>query len=371
MSEKNIKGRDLLNKYAKGDTDKEEKLLIENWYNQLNTGAPAPDHTIIQEDQQYSLLEFRKSHSTARRNQLIRQWGSIAAVLIMCASIAFLLHRFNEPAVVNIADIKPGGSGATLVIGGKRISLNDKGSGAIIAEGGVKISKIDSNLVAYEQLAGSGNVENTLITEKGQTFSIRLSDGTLVYLNASSSIKYNSHLVDEGVRKVVLSGEAYFEVAKDKSHPFIVESKGQQIEVLGTHFNVKAYDTEEATKTTLLEGSVKVSNSTAQVQLSPGEQARLSMRGGTLSKERVNAEDEIAWKNGILSFNGEDIYVIIRQLERWYNVNIAIDPHMPHEKFYGQLSRQSPLTEVLKILAINDVEISQDGQGIRISRKNK
>jgi len=167
-----------------------------------------------------------------------------------------------------------------------------------------------------------------------------------------------------------LDGEAYFEVAKNKAMPFRVKSGMQTVEVLGTHFNINAYQDESAIKTTLLEGSVKISSGSGEALIVPGQQAVVNRTGvhGVL-KMAANVEKETAWKNGLFSFQGDDIKTIMRQVARWYNVTIAYDDNITSEKFNGEISRTSNLADVFKILELNDVKLSVNGNTVTVSSK--
>lgn len=375
MTDKNKRAKELLQRYIAGQSGKSERLLLEDWYNQLQFTRHPAEESMLREDQEASLLQFRKEHQRVKKLRSFRRTVAAAALILLFLAGTLLLQNSRDSKTEYISGrdkIMPGSSGATLIIGGnKKIALNQQTIGSIETVTGLNISKVSENQIDYTTASDDVNPTNTLLTANGQTFSIKLSDGTLVYLNASSSISYKSNIQSGGKREVQLSGEAYFEVAKDAKHPFIVETNGQRIRVLGTHFNINAYSNESYVKTTLLEGSVMVSTGNSSLMLRPGEQARLSLSNAVLNKRAVDADEEIAWKNGILSFNGEDIYVIMRQLARWYNLTVSYDEDLPREKFYGQLSRNSPLPEVLKILAMNNLQFRQEGRNIHVSIKKQ
>lgn len=211
---------------------------------------------------------------------------------------------------------------------------------------------------------------NTIATPKGGQYQVRLPDGSKVWLNAASSLKYLASFSAWNERKVELSGEAYFEVAKDKDHPFVVKTENQEVIVLGTHFNINSYKDEPATKTTLLEGSVRVSllgttstastiNTTqkiskgkpAEIILKPGEQATLI--GNNIRVSPQNAEDAIAWKDGYFMFNNESLESVMRKISRWYNLDVVFaDASIKNQTFYGRMSRFSKVSQVLKSLAL-------------------
>jgi ferric-dicitrate binding protein FerR (iron transport regulator) len=188
-----------------------------------------------------------------------------------------------------------------------------------------------------------------------------------VWLNAASSITYPT--VFKGAeREVTLNGEGYFEVTKNKAMPFRVKSALQTIEVLGTHFNVNAYGDEALLKTTLLEGSVKVTSAINSILIVPGEQAVISRTGNSaISKQQVNLDKEVAWKNGVFSFADEDIREVMRQVSRWYDIDVVYEGDMPTEKFFGEISRSSKLTDVFRILELNNMKFSVEGKTVKVS----
>ena len=193
-----------------------------------------------------------------------------------------------------------------------------------------------------------------------------LSDGTKVWLNAMSSLRYPATFRGRE-RNVELTGEAYFEVAKNKEMPFRVKSGIQTVRVLGTHFNVNAYADEADIKTTLLEGSVEVSAAANKQLIAPGQQSVFEMQKGALYKLNIDADKEIAWKNGVFQFDGDDIKTIMRQVSRWYNIDVAYSGEIPAVKFFGGISRGSKLSDVLKILELNEMHFERRGSSILVS----
>ncbi|MNL08096.1 fec operon regulator FecR [compost metagenome] len=214
------------------------------------------------------------------------------------------------------------------------------------------------------------NQLNTLSTEKGETYILTLPDKSKVWLNAASSLTYTAALMERGVRRVKLTGEAYFEIFKDKAHPFVVESKEQQVEVLGTHFNINAYEDEFVVKTTLLEGSVKISNAGSRSSiLKPGQQAVLSDRGIVL--KNVEAEDAIDWKSGYFMFNNESLESGLKRIARWYNVQIIYeDESLKGETFFGRISKFEKISKVFSMLERTDiVRFKIEGNKIFVRKK--
>ncbi len=210
---------------------------------------------------------------------------------------------------------------------------------------------------------------NTLTTAKGETYQIILPDQTKVWLNAASSIKFPVTFAGLDQRKIQLSGEAYFEVSKDKRHPFIVTTGKQEVEVLGTHFNINSYADEPATKTTLLEGAVKVRSRTAvsdNVILKPGQQSNLTTPGNITVDEAD--PDVTAWKDGKFRFNNTSLESILRQLSRWYNVDINYVNGVPDEKFTGGIDRNLTASEALDIFRYMKVRFKIEGRTILVTK---
>lgn len=311
------------------------------------------------------------------QKKTVRIWPRIAAIAAAVVLIAFGVqfftgdkggsHNYDHLAA---NDIAPGKVGATLTLSdGKKIRLDDAVNGIIAREAGISVSKTGGGQVVYQIKAGRGdkNMVHTLATTKGETYVLTLPDQTKVWLNAASSLTYNTALVSNGVRRVKLTGEAYFEVAKDKDHPFVVESGDQKVEVLGTHFNVNAYSDEKAYRTTLLEGSVKVSEGGQSKILSPGSQAVNS--GGDIKLNTVDTDLAVAWKNNNFIFDRLNIRQIMRIIERWYDVEVVYDGEVPAGTFWGSVSRFGKVSQVLIPLeATGNVHFRIEGRTIYVSR---
>ncbi|TZF83079.1 DUF4974 domain-containing protein [Pedobacter sp. BS3] len=300
-------------------------------------------------------------NSIERRTQglsksLYTVWVKVAAVVLLVLGIGlwqYAERSGNKQHVVQTADtIKPGGNRALLTLSdGTRIALNDLKDGVVKHEKGVRIIKVKGQ-VKYEIIPEEINepaTYNTITTPLGGQFSVKLPDGTQVWLNASSSLRYPTRFSANN-RTVNLQGEGYFEVAKDKFRPFRVETSRQTIEVLGTHFNVQAYTNEEITRTTLIEGSVKVlvteAGNHSSFLLKPGQQANL---GKTMSIAATDTVEAISWKNGRFYFNSSTLPEVMRQLERWYNVEVDYT-QAPAIHFNGVISRYADLGSVLNML---------------------
>jgi transmembrane sensor len=367
--------KELVEKYNNGLANAEERVWVENWY---------LDESRKQQlsDQQIDFLHLKEEiwKGTMQKSGLgkravvkpLQLWTRIVAAAVILLVFGLGLYVYNRGNVWNnthTADIPPGGNKAILTLAnGQQIVLNDAAKGEISKQSGISVSKSkDGELiytVADANVAQIENTLNTISTPKGGQYTVMLSDGTKVMLNSASSLTFPTSFGDED-RRVELNGEAYFEVAKHKNSRFKVISGIQTVEVLGTHFNVNAYADEESIKTTLLEGAVKVSTSSAAMVIEPGEQAILN--GNALVKNRVNTAKETAWINGVFSFDRDNIKSVMRQVSRWYDVNIVYVGPLNQEEYFGEISRTSKLSEVFKILEINNVRFDVKGKTVRVS----
>ncbi|MEO6684993.1 MAG: FecR domain-containing protein [Dyadobacter sp.] len=278
------------------------------------------------------------------------------------------------------ADAAPGGNKAMLTLSdGSVINLNEAGDGQIASQSGIKINKVTDGQLVYgkqmkgeDQVSNKSGIYNQITTPKAGQYQISLSDGTKVWLNSLSSIRFPAVFTGEE-RKVEITGEVYFEVASmslnNKRVPFRVVSNNQMIEVIGTHFNVNSYRDESVVKTTLLEGSVKVSTiangkvSLETVKLKPGEQSIVKPKQAVISVEKVDTESAVAWQKGYFKFKDTDIQEVMRQLSRWYDLDVVYSGPLPQDQFTGYVSKKVAVSSVLNIL--------EEGGGVKFTIKNK
>lgn len=301
-----------------------------------------------------------------------RWWQYAAAVAVLIGITGIWWHQWSnprQPSTPIVAHIAPGTNKAVLQLSdGSTIALTDVQNGVVGQQGAAQLVKLDSGFLAYQQEKGGTTKEqvyNTLITPRGGQFKIMLPDGSMVWLNAASSLNYPASFTGDK-REVSLTGEAYFEVASKAGQPFIVKSKGQTVEVLGTQFNIKAYDDEPVAATTLLTGKVKVTGTDFSRVLQPGEQAsRQESRGWQLIKG-IDTDQVIAWKNGFFSFNQSDITTVMRELSRWYDVEVVFDTQNRQQAFVGEIPRNVSLDKALQILSLSDIHYTIKGRTIHI-----
>lgn len=313
----------------------------------------------------------------ASRIKVWKLWTAAAAALVV-GLFGFYQYSVNKTLQRNIfaADIEPGKNKAFLKLAnGKIISLNDATNGQIANEAGISISKTKDGQLIYNVQQGDRqsdeNRTNTISTPNGGQWQVRLPDGTMVWLNASSSLTYPLAFSGKKSRKVELNGEAYFEVAKNVSHPFVVKTNKQEITVLGTHFNVANYADETLSKTTLLEGSVEVrlNNAPESHTLQPGDQAEIT--ANLIHIKKVDTDEAIAWKNGYFMFNNEKQENILRKIARWYDVEIVYaDAKAKEITYYGTVSRFDNVSKVLhKFQETGEVRFEIDGKKVIVYKR--
>lgn len=299
-----------------------------------------------------------------QKNSLLRalpwlKWTAAAAAACVLAIAGYQLFNANSTKSGNVlaaqenvkTDFLPGSKNKAVLIlaDNSQIVLDSTNAGILGKQGNAMIRKTENGAIIYEngleQLQASGTVYNTLEIPVGGEYSLVLSDGSKVWLNSASKLKFPVKFTGDS-REVEVSGEAYFEIAKNKSKPFRVHFNNSTVEVLGTHFNVSAYDNDNIQAVTLLEGSVKVLNARNEVKIKPGEQARLS-DASFINVKQVDAEEAVAWKNGYFSFADEDIKSIMKKLARWYGFTTEYHGNIDGEHFGGMISRFKNISEVL------------------------
>jgi transmembrane sensor len=347
--------------------------IIGNYYDQL----PLQYH--MEPEVAEALFRSILPESTPSKSVDIRSNGwrryIAAAVIVGLVALTGILWwaKRNEvsdsPVAVNVYknDVKPGGNHAILTLAnGAHIRLDSAGKGNVASQGGAQLIKLDSGNLTYKALANDHNVSyNTLATPAGGQYQVTLSDGTRVWLNALSSIRFPTTF-QGGSRSVDLIGEAYFEVAKDKRRPFHVNANGVDVQVLGTEFNMNAYSDEPNTKTTLVRGAVRLAKANTTLLLKPGQEGKTSGTSGLVLDKDVNMDRTLAWKNGKFSFEGANIRTIMRQIGRWYNVEIRYQGDPGDYLFDGQIGRDLNLSEVLTGLSKSNVHFKIEGNVLTV-----
>lgn len=380
---------ELIQRYRNGACTDEEKNLLENWYNsrlqQPYLSLSETEEALIGESIKNRI--DRELESIDRPNNTVPMWRRpaiwwvAAASLLAMVTVTYLALRNQVKTKVVAVTGKqaapaamPGGNKALLTLAdGTVIVLDSAANGQITTQGATMIVKKQDGQLVYDA-TGNKPVDghttwNTISTPRGGQYQVVLPDGSKVWLNAASSLRFPAGF-EGNERRVELSGEAYFEVEKGKM-PFIVKlisganSEAGEVKVMGTHFNINNYADEGSIKTTLLEGMVQVVSHGSAV-LKPGQQAVLTQDARLTVHEDVDVEEAIAWKNGLFQFNDADVQTVMRQITRWYDVEVEYQGSMPTEKFVGEIPRSSAITEVLKMLELSNVHYKIEGKKITV-----
>lgn len=389
--------RELADKYLSGKASPEEVQQLHDWYDTAGNEEAelifTPEPTTLQQFGSEAFLQLRaaiqqekqvhadpevKKRSKVKRLNFWMGLSAAAAVLIAIGFTGYLY--FSRPAQdkpvtstqsIPENEIKPGGNTAVLTLAdGRTISLDSLADGKLLQQGSAALSKPGDGQLIYAQADAATNaivVYNTLSTPNGGQYQLTLPDGTRVWLNAASSLRYPTAF-NGAERTVQLSGEGYFEVAPNAAQPFIVSTASGTVTVLGTHFNVNAYTDEQVYRTTLLEGRVQVSAWGNTVTLRPGQQAGIPQQPGALAVSTADLMQAVAWKNGYFAFENTDLKTLMRQIARWYDVEILYESEPADSRFVGEVSRNSNLSEVLKILELSGVHFRIDGKRIIVGR---
>lgn len=307
-----------------------------------------------------------------RRRLFSRISAAVAIFILFSAGIYLRMknHSLRHSLQTEIAktnlknDVTPGYSGAILTLSnGQKIVLDSAGNGVLTRDANVQVIKKDGEIV-YQ---GKTNeiVYNDIATDKGRQWQLTLSDGTKVWLNAASSIHFPLTFT-ESERVVEITGEAYFEVAENAHQPFKVKVADQIIQDIGTHFNINAYPDEPFVTTTLIEGSVKVTHGSSSVIIKPGEQASLASGSNKILVSSADVEAAIAWKNGVFELTNANIASIMRQISRWYDVEITYKGDVPKGTISGEVPRNLNLSEVLKVMALCRIHCELEGRKLTV-----
>lgn len=387
-SSKQLKFLRLVSAYLKGTATAQQVIIVEQYFelfsastDVLDNSAPLEEKNI--RDRMKAIIDERIENEKVPVFSLYqKQTFAVAAAILVIVSAGFFFYNrestLSSPKTYQIASaILPGSNKAILTLAnGSKIALDGSKNGKIAEQFGTSIQKTNNGQLIYNskhQDTEGQLAYNTVEIPKGGQYQLILQDGTKVWLNAASSLRYPlAFPVNE--RRVELTGEAYFEVAKNKAKPFKVFTKRQKVEVLGTHFNVNAYPDEATTKTTLLEGSVSVSSlqSNAKIIIKPGEQSSLEGDAGgtTINSEEIDTDEAVAWKNGYFMFENEPLESILRKISRWYDVDIEYqEGDLTHKLFSGTLSRYSDVSKVLKKLELTQsVHFSINGRRIMVMK---
>lgn len=383
----------IIKKYTEGKATAEEihflNLYYENFENQpeLLESKSEEERTAIGEDMRVKIMErtvFQQNEKGKVISIVSKNWYKVAAVasviLLLFVGMYFLKPTRSKEIAKNIApvkpfknDVAPGGNKAILTLAdGSTIVLDSLENGSVAQQGNSKIIKLNDGKLAYEVARGGKQktqkvAYNTVSTPRGGQYQLTLSDGSKVWLNAASSITFPTAFTGNK-REVSITGEAYFEVAHNALMPFDVKVGNIKVKVLGTHFNVNAYDDEDAIKTTLLQGSVKVSKGNEDILIVPGEQARVNKASAKITvKKNIDLEEVVAWKNGLFQFDQAGIKTIMRQIARWYDIDVEFEGGLPDKKYDGKIYRNVNASQVLKILEEGGIHFKIENKKVIVS----
>lgn len=368
-----------MEKYAAGRLSAEEEQHFRSWMDQV---SPAEFQSLLDEAPHIPAelkayrtpspdfikkLEQRLDERSGKTKVFTLTRMVAAAAVLVLAVIAAVFYFKQVPQAPMLAqqqeqpDVRPGGNRATLRLGdGTVIALDSADEGELTRQGNTRIIKLSNGQLAYH--GGDENaapVFNTITTPNGGQYQVELPDGSKAWLNAASSLRFPSYFAG-AERMVELEGEGYFEVAANAAKPFRVKIREGVVEVLGTSFNINAYTDESTARTTLLQGAVRVHKGTEAMLLKPGQQAVISNSAIT-KLLNVDTEQAIAWKNGFFQFDGIGLPELMRQISRWYNLEVKFEGKIPEREFAGKISRDVNLQNVLKALQINGVNFKRTG----------
>lgn len=345
------------------------------------------DNPVFSEEKSRKLLTEVLGHPITDESELTENphrpvflWKRFAAVamIIIATGLAFYFYqdqkRIPEAMTVIEEDILPGRNIASLTLqDGTVFHLETAENGLLTRQEKVAVMKVNDGQIVYQAPDQSFNGQpafHELITPRGGQYMLILPDGSKAWLNAASSIRFPVPF-SESDRKVEITGEVFFEITKSKRkngqpRPFFVKVHQTEIEVLGTQFNINAYDDEHMLRTTLLEGSVKVHNGNLEKLLKPGQEASISQASSSIQINEVDTEMSVAWKNGYFQFEQTPLQEVMRQLSKWYDVDVSYEGAIPDRAFSGEISRSTTLSQVLEILEISKVHFNRDDKKILI-----
>ncbi len=385
--------KELIKKYLDGTATQEEEALLQSWYLETARDEPAilqePDYPTIGAE---ILQKLRAEQQEPRRldrpqpptpdqpepKPVIRIWPrvAVAAAIVLALSVGslFVLHKKPAPAIVQAQptnnDLPPAGIRATLtLIGGKTVPLDSTQNNTLAQQGNTTLQSHDGQLIygpGRPTTQTSTTAYNTLTTTPGEHYAVTLPDGTKAWLNAGSSITYPTTFTGSE-RRVTVTGELYFEIFHNPKQPFRITVKGQTVEDIGTHLDIKAYDDDSTINTTLLEGSIQLSKGPVSITLKPGQQATIRPDDNSFQVKTVDADQAIAWKNGYFSFDHADIQTVMREIARWYNVQVIFKGTLPKTKFQGKVYRNIDASKALKILSFFGAHFQIEGKTIIVA----
>lgn len=388
----------LLSKYNSGTATAKEIKLLESWYSaeilKQNLSEAEENFSHLKEEiwagtlQRANLTAQEEPVAEKKTTRSIKRWYQFAAAAaVLLIGVSYFLNRQSQAQqsfskTLEIANqITAGKNMATLTLAnGHRIILSDGLKGKLAEEAGAIITKTNDGELIYTIVSKPGKATasssgyNTISTAAGENYQVILPDGSKIKLNSVSSLKYPVSFAAQADRRVELSGEAYFEVAKDKNHPFKVKTSSQEVEVLGTHFNICSYADHASTQTTLVEGSVKVSplnfadgkeRAAHTILLKPGEQA--VQKANSITMVPADIEAAIAWKEGWFYFKSTNLYEVLSEAAKWYDLEIIYRGAVPTDRFTGKIPKNASLGKFIRLLQLSDIKFNIEGRKMIIN----
>ncbi len=373
----------LIDRYLKGDCTPEEKLLLERFYLEESTRRKLSASEIDAEGRKAEIWEatqkeiIRTTYKPAHTLRLLLAAASV--LLVLSVSFWFYSERTKGklPAIKTVKNteksIPASGKALLTLADGTTIALDNAADGMLSSQAGNRVVKAGNGNIIYQDGKGEPASKNkitynTLTIPCGSLYHLTLSDGSSVWLNSASSITFPVSFPGNE-RIVTITGEAYFEIAGNRNKPFLVRSGDQIIRVLGTHFNVMAYNNDAAVITTLLEGSVKIIKNKTEILLKPGQAVSISNISNSVKVTSVNTDDAIAWRQGYFKFDNEGLESIMNKISRWYDTDIEFKDDVKDKRFWGTYSRSKGLTDLLNDLEqTDDVHFKVDGRRIIVMK---
>ncbi|MBO9727491.1 MAG: FecR domain-containing protein [Chitinophaga sp.] len=378
----------LLQKYLDGQCSPEEIAVLYRWL--LSSDAHKPLLTVMQQDFERVMnaqavvpeeisnrIETRLLASIGQgkvvpvRTTQRWKWVAAASIAVVLATGAALFYQWHKPAVpvvlaAKAADVNPGVNKAVLTLADGSVVTLDSAGNQVIQQGSTKVEQKNGAL----QYAAGGDKNaigyNTLKVPRGGQFTVVLPDGTQVWLNSASSLRYPTAFNGDS-RTVEMQGQGYFEVKKNARLPFIVKVNNMEVQVLGTGFDIMAYEDEEEQRTTLVSGAVKVKQGSVEKYLKPGQQAAIDNTTGVMLVRSTDVQEVVAWKTGFFEFDNANINVILRQLARWYDIEVDTKT-ADNRLFGGRISRNLPLSEMLALLGSSGAKFKLEGRKLTVIR---
>lgn len=380
----------LLQKYLDGQCTPEEIATLYSWL--LTSDAHRPLLSVMQQDFERIMKErpvvpeelsnriesrLLQSISTSKeetvpmRVSFRRNWAIAATVALLVASGITLFYTLRKPAAplpvtAQVTDVMPGTNKAVLTLADGTVVTLDSTGKQVIQQGTTTVKQQNGKL---EYAVSGGNAAvgyNTLKVPRGGQFTIELPDGTIAWLNSASSLRYPTAFTGNN-RTVEMEGQGYFEVKQNAKRPFVVKVNAIEIQVLGTTFDIMAYPDEDAVKATLVSGAVKVKSAKGEKLLHPGDQAAISNSTGAVLVQPVDVAAVTAWKTGFFEFDNANINVIMRQLARWYDIEIDTK-NADNRLFGGRINRNLPLSEMLKLLETSGAKFNLEGRKLTVTK---